>query len=101
MREVGLIVRSHHERWDGSGYPDGLCGEDIPWEARIIACCDAWNAMRTDRTYRKALSYELAVGEMVSNAGRQFDPRVVEVLLQIIEHEADRTQQSGELSTSS
>jgi len=101
MREVGLIVRSHHERWDGSGYPDGLSGEDIPLEARIIACCDAWNAMRTDRTYRKALSHERAVGEMVSNAGRQFDPRVVEVLLQIIEQEADGTQRSGELSTSS
>src|SRR6202035_5553836 len=56
MRDVGLIVRSHHERWDGCGYPDGLAGEAIPLEARIIACCDTWNAMRTDRCYRKALS---------------------------------------------
>ena len=55
MREVGLIVRSHHERWDGGGYPDGLAGEAIPLEARIIAVCDSWNAMRTDRAYRKAL----------------------------------------------
>ncbi|HTA06006.1 MAG TPA: HD-GYP domain-containing protein, partial [Solirubrobacteraceae bacterium] len=52
MRDVGLIVRSHHERWDGRGYPDGLAGEDIPLEARVIACCDSWNAMRTDRVYR-------------------------------------------------
>ena len=49
MREVGLLVRSHHERWDGRGYPDGLAGEEIPLEARIITCCDSWNAMRTDR----------------------------------------------------
>ena len=52
----GMIVRSHHERWDGAGYPDGLAGEQIPLEARIITCCDTWNAMRTDRPYREALS---------------------------------------------
>ena len=52
MHQVGLIVRSHHERWDGTGYPDGLAGEAIPLESRIIGCCDAWNAMRTDRVYR-------------------------------------------------
>ena len=62
MREVGLIVRSHHERWDGGGYPDGLVGEQIPLEARIITCCDTWNAMRTDRPYRKALSHDVARG---------------------------------------
>ena len=55
MRDVGTIIRSHHERWDGGGYPDGLAGDRIPLEARIIACCDSWNAMRTDRPYRKAL----------------------------------------------
>ena len=60
MRQVGIIVRSHHERWDGGGYPDGLAGEPIPLEARIITCCDTWNAMRTDRPYRKALSYDVA-----------------------------------------
>ncbi len=57
MHEVGLIVRSHHERWDGNGYPDGLAGEAIPLESRIIGCCDAWNAMRTDRVYRTALPH--------------------------------------------
>jgi putative nucleotidyltransferase with HDIG domain len=55
MTEVGRIVRAHHERWDGSGYPDGLAGDAIPLEARIISCCDAWNAMRTDRAYRNAV----------------------------------------------
>jgi putative nucleotidyltransferase with HDIG domain len=81
MREVGLIVRSHHERWDGGGYPDGLAGEQIPPEARIISCCDAWNAMTTTRSYRQAMPMEAAVAEMRRSAGAQFDPRVVEALL--------------------
>jgi putative nucleotidyltransferase with HDIG domain len=90
MREVGLIVRSHHERWDGSGYPDGLAGEEIPIEARIIACCDTWNAMRTDRAYRKALDFEVALTELRGSAGAQLDPDVVRVLTAIVEaeHEA-------------
>jgi putative nucleotidyltransferase with HDIG domain len=88
MRDVGLIVRSHHERWDGRGYPDGLLGEAIPLEARIISCCDTWNAMRTDRTYRRALSHEVARAELVANAGHQFDPRVVTAFLELIEHDA-------------
>jgi len=85
MREVGLLVRSHHERWDGRGYPDGLAGEEIPLEARIITCCDSWNAMRTDRVYRKALPLEAALEELTANAGTQFDPQLVEALLPIIE----------------
>jgi putative nucleotidyltransferase with HDIG domain len=84
MRDVGLIVRSHHERWDGSGYPDGLSGEAIPLESRIIACCDTWNAMRTDRSYRSALTLEAALTELVTNAGSQFDPEVVKALVPIV-----------------
>ena len=68
MRNVGLIVRCHHERWDGTGYPDGLAGEAIPLEARIITCCDSWNAMRTDRSYRNALSHEVALAELHGNS---------------------------------
>jgi putative nucleotidyltransferase with HDIG domain len=88
MRDVGMIVRSHHERWDGGGYPDGLAGEQIPLEARIIACCDTWNAMRTDRPYRRALSVEVAVAELRSNAGKQFDPGMVDAFLRIVAPEA-------------
>ena len=84
MREVGMIVRSHHERWDGTGYPDGLAEDGIPLEARIITCCDSWNAMRTDRPYRKALDYEVAVAELASNASKQFDPHVVETFLRLV-----------------
>jgi putative nucleotidyltransferase with HDIG domain len=84
MREVGLIVRAHHERWDGGGYPDGLAGAQIPLEARIIACCDTWNAMRTDRPYRKALTHEVAAAELRSVSGTQLDPVIVDALLPIV-----------------
>jgi putative nucleotidyltransferase with HDIG domain len=88
MRTVGLIVRSHHERWDGGGYPDGLIGDEIPLESRIITCCDSWNAMRRDRPYRRALSHEVAVQELLENAGEQFDPAIVEALLAVVGHGA-------------
>jgi putative nucleotidyltransferase with HDIG domain len=84
MLEVGAIVRSHHERWDGRGYPDGLVASEIPLEARIITVCDSWNAMRTDRPYRQALAFEAAVAEIVASTGSQFDPDVSRVLLDIV-----------------
>jgi putative nucleotidyltransferase with HDIG domain len=84
MREVGIIVRSHHERWDGGGYPDGLTGEQIPLEARIISCCDAWNAMRTDRPYRSALALDVATAELMTGAGKQFDPNVVDTFARMV-----------------
>ncbi len=74
------IVRAHHEKWDGSGYPDGLAGEDIPIGARILSAVDCIDALATDRQYRKALPLDRAVGVVVQEAGRSFDPRVVEVL---------------------
>jgi putative nucleotidyltransferase with HDIG domain len=87
MREVGLIVRSHHERWDGTGYPDGLKGDEIPIASRIIACCDAWNAMRTNRSYRRALSHGDALEELRRAAGSQLDPKVVSVLIDVVGQE--------------
>jgi putative nucleotidyltransferase with HDIG domain len=84
MGEVGQIVRSHHERWDGGGYPDGLRGEQIPLEARIISCCDAFNAMTTTRSYRTAMSQSAAVGELEKNAGTQFDPDVVRAMVAVV-----------------
>jgi putative nucleotidyltransferase with HDIG domain len=85
LGEVGLIVRAHHERYDGTGYPDRLRGEEIPLVARIISCCDTFNAMTTDRPYRRALPVETAVAELRAQAGAQFDPVVVEAVLGVIE----------------
>ena len=83
LAEVGRIVRSSHEHFDGSGYPDGLAGEEIPIEARIVTCCDAFSAMTTTRSYRKAMSEE-ALAELRGCAGTQFDPRVVDALVAVI-----------------
>ena len=88
LGEVGRIVRACHERWDGEGYPDGIAGEQIPLIARIVACCDAYNAMTSDRSYRKALPVSEAVAEMRRVSGSQFDPRVVDALLATVEREA-------------
>jgi hypothetical protein len=80
LSEVGRIVRSSHEHYDGSGYPDGLAGEEIPIEARVVACCDAFSAMTTTRSYRKAMPVDAALAEVRACAGTQFDPRVAESL---------------------
>ena len=88
LGEIGLIVRSCHERHDGNGYPDGLAGEKIPLVARIVAACDAYNAMTTDRSYRKALPLEEAVAELRRSSGTQFHPDVVEALIATVERSA-------------
>ncbi|HET7466807.1 MAG TPA: HD domain-containing phosphohydrolase [Candidatus Dormibacteraeota bacterium] len=75
------IVRNHHEHFDGNGYPDGLAGRAIPRLARIVAVCDSYDALVTDRPYRKARSVEDAIATLVDGAGRQWDPEVVEVLV--------------------
>jgi diguanylate cyclase (GGDEF)-like protein len=77
LRDVAPIVRASHERYDGTGYPDGVAGEAIPLEARIVAVCDAFDAMVSDRPYRGAMSREAATAELHAGAGSQFDPRVV------------------------
>jgi putative nucleotidyltransferase with HDIG domain len=83
LGEVGKIVRSCHERWDGKGYPDGLAGDEIPLGSRIIAVCDALDAMLSDRSDRPALSLEEAAQELHDGAGAQFDPDVVEAVLAV------------------
>jgi HD-GYP domain-containing protein (c-di-GMP phosphodiesterase class II) len=85
LARVGGVVRSCHERWDGTGYPDGLAGERIPLVARIVMCCDAFSAMTTSRSYRQALPLEEAVAELRRCAGSHFDPAVVDALLRIVE----------------
>jgi diguanylate cyclase (GGDEF)-like protein len=81
LRPVARLVRSSHERWDGTGYPDQLAAEAIPLGARIIAVCDAYEAMTADRPYRKALTPQAARRELSANAGTQFDPAVVAAFL--------------------
>ena len=77
LQKVAKIVRHHQERWDGKGYPDGLKGEEIPLESRIVAVADAFDAMTSNRPYRKAMPVEDAVQEILRNSGTQFDPKVV------------------------
>lgn len=87
LGDAGRIVRAHHERFDGTGYPDGLTAQDIPLAARIITACDAYDAMTTDRAYRKALAPSIAMEELERCAGAQFDPSVVQALMWVL---ADR-----------
>jgi two-component system, cell cycle response regulator len=82
------LVRHSHERWDGGGYPDGLAGEQIPLGARIIAACDTWDAMRSDRPYSPSLSHDEALGEVVGAAGAQLDPAVVGALVAEVTRQA-------------
>jgi two-component system cell cycle response regulator len=80
LKRVATIVRSTHERVDGTGYPDQLIGEEIPLAARIVLVCDAFEAMTADRSYRKAMSFEVAIEELERCSGTQFDPRVIAAL---------------------
>jgi HD-GYP domain-containing protein (c-di-GMP phosphodiesterase class II) len=84
LGNVGRIVRSCHEDWDGTGYPDGLVADEIPRVARIVRCCDAYSAMTTDRSYRKALPVSEAIAELQRCSGTDFDPAVVDALLAVV-----------------
>jgi HD-GYP domain-containing protein (c-di-GMP phosphodiesterase class II) len=84
LADVGLIVRHHHERWDGGGYPDGIAGTEIPLAARIICACDAYSAMTTNRSYRAAMPVADAIAELRRCSGTQFDPAVVDALVEIV-----------------
>ncbi len=84
LERVAPSIRHHHEHWDGTGYPDGLAGEDIPIESRIVAVLDAYDAMMSDRVYRKAPGRQYAVSELCRCAGTQFDPKVAGAFLKVL-----------------
>jgi HD-GYP domain-containing protein (c-di-GMP phosphodiesterase class II) len=84
MADLAAVVRSHHERWDGTGYPDGLAGPDIPADARLIAVCDAFETLLSPRPYREAHDVEGALAEIEMQAGRQFDPVMAERFARLV-----------------
>lgn len=84
LARVARYVRSSHEHYDGHGYPDGLAGESIPIESRIVTVCDAYSAMTTDRPYRAAMPVDEALEELRDRAGTQFDPQVVRALERVV-----------------
>jgi diguanylate cyclase (GGDEF)-like protein len=94
FRQGRSLIRHHHERWDGTGYPDGLAAADIPLGARIIAVADSYDAMTSDRPYRRALPHEAAVMELCHCAGTQLDPEIVPVFLEMLDGERAGTDSS-------
>ncbi|MBI2264972.1 MAG: response regulator [Armatimonadetes bacterium] len=92
------IIRSHHERYDGTGYPDGLKGDEIPLLPRILAIADAYDAMTNDRPYRKALPKETAIKRLQEAAGKQFDPNLVRIFVQVITEGQGSIQSFEEMS---
>jgi response regulator RpfG family c-di-GMP phosphodiesterase len=91
MAPVARVVRSSHERWDGTGYPDRLAGDDIPFGARVILICDAYDAMLSGRPYRRPRTSAEALAELRRHAGTHFDPELVEVFCERVE--------AGEIAT--
>ena len=95
FKEVLPWVLCHHERWDGSGYPQGLMGDQIPVESRILALCDSYDAMMSDRPYRKALGHDKAVIELRKGKGTQYDPSLVDVFIQLTEQTQEEEKKSA------
>ena len=95
MPKLSVGARWHHERFDGTGYPDGLVGEEIPEEARIIAVADAYDAMSSNRSYRNIMPQEKIREEIINGSGTQFDPRFAEIMLRMIDEDTNYTMREG------
>ena len=95
MPKLSIGARWHHERYDGTGYPDGLAGEEIPEEARIIAVADSYDAMSSNRSYRNIISQDKIRQEIINGSGTQFDPRFAEIMLKMIDEDTDYTMREG------
>ncbi len=93
LKEASILTRHHHEHYDGSGYPDGLQYDEIEWGARILCVADAFDAMTSDRPYRKALSYEAALQQLEECKGTQFDPIVVDCFMEVLKKHPTITEQ--------
>jgi HD-GYP domain-containing protein (c-di-GMP phosphodiesterase class II) len=100
LEEIATWIRHHHERWDGTGYPDGLAGERIPLPSRILGAADALDAMTTARAYRDALSLEEAMNELVEQSGRQFDRHVADCLVELLGNGSLRLSEERRVVTS-
>ncbi len=96
MRDVSRIIRHHHERYDGNGYPDAIGGDDIPIESHILAVADAYDAMTSDRPYRTAMENLMAVDIIIEEAGKQFHPIVVSAFTRYIDQLDDTVECSSE-----
>ncbi|MBO4747169.1 MAG: HD domain-containing protein [Clostridiales bacterium] len=90
--ELTIAAHYHHERFDGRGYPDGLSGFDIPEAARIIAVADSYDAMSSNRSYRKSLSKEEIIAELTKGKGTQFDPKFADIMISIMKEDEERKQ---------
>ena len=96
MRELMYGARYHHERWDGSGYPEGLKGKEIPLNARIIAVADAYDAMSSNRSYREAMSQQRVRAEIIAGTGTQFWPTAAEAMVELIDADRNYEMRQGE-----
>jgi HD-GYP domain-containing protein (c-di-GMP phosphodiesterase class II) len=89
LEHIADEILYHHEKYDGTGYPDGLKGEEIPLVSRIINICDSFDVMTNKRVYKEALNYEYAINELKRCSGTQFDPHIVKEFLELLEEEQD------------
>ena len=95
LRPASIIIRQHHERWDGTGYPDGIKAGEISLGARIVAVADTFDAMTSSRPYRRALDFDVAVQELLGNRGSQFDPEIVDLFVSILDRPVPFTGEVG------